>query len=111
MNTSVILATSTSQAVNGWTSSELVKSFGDRVFSIAKHITQNDDDTEDVLIETLLEACFNLDEHRETAELWLRLVTIAAREAFSKLRKRDGGFPLDQGAESCDDLVIRAFSV
>ena len=118
MNTGVISATSlgavcggTSQAVNDWTSSQLVDAFGDRVYSIAKNITQNDDDSEDVLIETLLEACSDLDEYRKAEELWLRLVTIAVREGFSKHRKRDGGFPLDQGADSCDDLVVRDFSV
>ena len=36
---------------------ELVKAFGDRIYSIAKHITQNDDAAEDVLIETFLEVC------------------------------------------------------
>ena len=118
MNTGVISPTSlgasgggTSQAVDGWTSSELVKVFGDRVFSIAKLITQNDDDTEDILIETFLEACSNLDESREAEELWVWLLTIAVKEAFSKRRKSVGGFSLDQGADSRDDLVVRDFSV
>jgi hypothetical protein len=37
------------KAVGGCASFELVKAFGDRIYSIAKHITQNDDAAEDVL--------------------------------------------------------------
>lgn len=50
MVTTVISATSTgapwnerSKAVDTWTWTELVDAFGSSVFSIAKHITQNDD--------------------------------------------------------------------
>lgn len=119
MVTTVISATSTgapwnerSKAVDTWTSSELVDAFGSRVFSIAKHITQNDDHAEDVLIETFLEVCSDLDECWEEEKLWLRLVTISVREVFSKLHKRGGGRPLlGQVADSCEDLVVREFSV
>ena len=45
------------QAADGFASIELVKAFGDRIYSIAKHITQNDDAAEDVLIETFLKVC------------------------------------------------------
>jgi hypothetical protein len=45
------------KAVGGFASFELVRIFGDRVYSIAKHITQNDDAAEDVLIEAFLEVC------------------------------------------------------
>ena len=40
---------------------ELVKAFEDRIYSIAKHITQNDEDAEDGLIQAFLEVCPDLD--------------------------------------------------
>src|SRR5262249_30496242 len=94
-----------SKAEDSWTSFNLVKAFGDRVFSIAKRITQNDGDAEDVLIETLLEVCSDLEGCREE-ELWHRLMTIAIREAFLKLRERDEGRPLSgQGNDLSMELM------
>ena len=49
------------KAVGACTSIELVKAFGDRIYSIAKHITQNDDAAGDVLIQTFLEVCSDWD--------------------------------------------------
>ena len=49
------------QSAGGFSSIELVKAFGDRIYSIAKQITQNDDAAEDVLIETFLRVCSSLD--------------------------------------------------
>jgi RNA polymerase sigma-70 factor, ECF subfamily len=119
MSTTVISVTSfetvsvgRSKAVYRWTPFELVKAFGGRVFSIAKHITHNDDEAEDVLIETFVEVCSDLDRRQEDEKVWLRLVTIAVREAFSKLRNRgEGRRLLDRVADSCEDLVIREVSV
>ena len=91
--------------------SEFVKAFGNRVFSVAKHITQNDEDAEDVLIEAFLEACSDWDACQDEERLWLRLVTVAVREAFSKLRKRLTGQCLRQVADPCEDLVVRELSV
>ncbi|MBZ5618997.1 MAG: sigma-70 family RNA polymerase sigma factor [Acidobacteriia bacterium] len=100
------------QAVDSCASFALVKAFGDRIYSIAKRITQNDDAAEDVLIETFLEVCSDLDGCQEDGEVWLRLVTIAVREAFSKLHNRGEGCPLlDRVADSYEDLVVREFSV
>lgn len=91
---------------------ELVKAFGSRVFSIAKHVTQDDDAAADVVIETFLEVCPDLDGFQEGEGPWLRLVTIAVREAFSKLRSPDEGRPLpDAVADPSEDLVIREVSV
>src|SRR5262249_16759258 len=100
-----------SKAEDSWTSFNLVKAFGDRVFSIAKRITQNDGDAEDVLIETLLEVCSDLEGCREE-ELWHRLMTIAIREAFLKLRERDEGRPLSgQGNDLYMELMARELFV
>ena len=92
-----------SKAVDSCTPYELVKTFADRVFAIAKHITQNDDDAEDVLIDTFLEVCEDSDGCREAEKLWLRFVTIAVKEAFSKLRRRaEGGPLLGRASDSCE---------
>jgi RNA polymerase sigma-70 factor (ECF subfamily) len=100
------------KAVGGCASFELLKAFGDRIYSIAKHITQTDDAAEDVLIETFLEVCSDLDGCQEDEEVWLRLVTIAVREAFSKLHNLgEGRRLLDGAADSSEDLVVRELSV
>jgi RNA polymerase sigma-70 factor, ECF subfamily len=100
------------KATGGCASFELVKAFGDRIYCIAKHITQNDDAAENVLIETFLEVCSDLDGCKAGENVWLRLVTIAVREAFLKLHNRGQGRPLlDRVAVSYEELVVREFSV
>lgn len=118
MSTTSISAAPSARAWTGrangearWTSSELVKVFGNRVFSIAIHITQNDDDAEDVLIETFLKGS-DLDCGAAEEELGLHFVTIAVREAFSKVHNLGEGRPLrEAAADSCEDLVVREVAV
>jgi RNA polymerase sigma-70 factor (ECF subfamily) len=99
------------KAFGGCASFGLVKAFGDRIYSIAKHITQNDDAAEDVLIETFLEVCSDLDGCQEGEELWLRIVTIAVRKAFSRLHNRGEGRRLLDDVADSYDLVVRELSV
>jgi RNA polymerase sigma-70 factor (ECF subfamily) len=100
------------KALGGCASFGLVKAFGDRIYSIARHITQNDDAAEDVLIETFLEACSGLDGRQEDEKVWLRLVTIAVRGVFSKLHNRgEGRQVLGRVADFSEDLVVCEFSV
>jgi len=99
-------------AADGGASFRLVEAFGERVYSMAKHITQNDEAAEDVLIETFLEVCPDLNGCEEGEEVWLRLVTIAVREAIRQLHHRGEGRPLPDGfAGSHEELVLREFSV
>jgi len=91
---------------------ELAKTFGSRIYSIAKHITQNDDAAEYVLIETFLKACSALDGLQDDEKVWLRLVAIAVKEAASKLDSRGEGRALpDRTADSSEDLVVRECAV
>jgi hypothetical protein len=100
------------KTMGGCASFELVKAFGDRIYSIAKHITQNDDAAENVLIQTFLEVSSDLDGYEADEKVWLRLVTIAVTEAFSTLLNRGQGRPLlDRVADSYEDLVVREFYV
>lgn len=87
---------------------ELVKKLRGRVFSLAKHLTQNDDAAEDVLIAAFLEASSNWDRCDEEETLWIRLVTITVKEALLWLNSRGERRPFP---EACEDVVIREFSV
>ena len=68
--------------------SELVQQYDRRVFRMAKQITQNDDDAEDVLQETFLKAYTHLDDFQGNSKFYTWLVRIAVNEALMKLRKR-----------------------
>jgi RNA polymerase sigma-70 factor (ECF subfamily) len=90
----------------------VVKAFGNRVFSIAKYITQNDDDASDVLIETFLEVCPDLDGLQDKELVRLRLLAVAVREAFAKLHNRSVNRPLlDGDFDWAEDLLIREYSI
>jgi RNA polymerase sigma-70 factor, ECF subfamily len=100
------------KAADGCEPFEMVRAFGARIYSIAKHITQNDEDAEDVLIEAFLEGCADLDGSSDKQKVWLQLVTIAVRVAFSKLRSQgEDRLLLDRVADPCEDLVMRELSV
>lgn len=89
----------------------LVRGFGPRVFSIARHITQNDDDAGDVLIEAFLEVCPVLDGCEDEENVRLQLVTAAVREAFSKLRAHgENQSRLDQ-VDPSEELLIHELFV
>src|SRR5581483_3572985 len=89
--------------------SRLVKAFGGRVFSLAKHITQNDAAAEEVLLATFLEA---LEGFEKGEKLWARMVTIAAREALRTLSFRGERRPNSEATlKSREDIVIRELSV
>lgn len=105
------------RAVGRSASFELVKAFGDRIYSIAKHITQDDNDAGAVLIETFLvaysdEVGSDSDGCQANERVWLQLVTIAVREAFSILRNRGEDCRLLDGvADPYEDLVVRELFV
>jgi RNA polymerase sigma-70 factor (ECF subfamily) len=90
--------------------SGLVKAFGNRVFSIAKHITQSDEDSENVWVETFLEVYSDSQGCEEVDEMWLKLVTVTVREAFSNLRKRVAAPHIAESPDFCEDVVIRELS-
>ena len=77
---------------------ELVKHYDRRVFRMAKQITQNDDDAEDVLQETFLKAYTHLDNFQGNSKFYTWVVRIAVNEALMKLRKprSDRTVPLDE---------------
>ena len=93
--------------------SELVRHYDRRVFRMAKQITQNDDDTEDVLQETFLKAYTHLDSFHGDSKFYTWLVRIAVNEALMKLRKRksDRTSPLDEPIDTGEDELVREIAV
>ena len=93
--------------------SELVTHYDRRVFRMAKQITQNDDDAEDVLQETFLKAYTHLEDFQGNSKFYTWLVRIAVNEALMKLRKRrsDKTVPLDEPIDTGEDEMVREIAV
>jgi len=93
--------------------SDLITHYERRVFRMAKQITQNDDDAEDVLQETFLKAYSHLDDFQGNSKFYTWLVRIAVNEALMKLRKRrsDRTVPLDEPIDTGEDEVVREVAV
>ena len=93
--------------------SALVEHYERRVFRMAKQITQNDEDAEDVLQETFLKAYSHLEDFQGNSKFYTWLVRIAVNEALMKLRKRrsDKTVPLDDPIDTGEDVVVREIAV
>src|SRR5271167_1595084 len=93
--------------------SELVTHYDRRVFRMAKQITQNEKDAEDVLQETFLKAYSHLGDFQGNSKFYTWLVRIAVNEALMKLRKRrsDKTVPLDDPIDTGEDEMIREIAV
>jgi RNA polymerase sigma-70 factor (ECF subfamily) len=91
----------------------LVNHYDRRVFRMAKQITQNDEDAEDVLQETFLKAYSHLSDFQGNSKFYTWLVRIAVNEALMKLRKRrsDKTVPLDDPIDTGEDVVAREIAV
>jgi len=93
--------------------SELVEHYERRIFRLAKHITQSDEDAEDVLQESFLKAYEKLDTFQGNSKFYTWLVRIAVNEALMKLRKRksDRSVSLDEQLDTGEDTVAREVAV
>ena len=92
---------------------ELVGRYERKIFRLAKHITQNDEDAEDVLQETFLKAFEHLPDFQGQSKFYTWLVRIAVNESLMKLRKRksDRTVPLDEPVDTGEDTVVREIAV
>jgi RNA polymerase sigma-70 factor (ECF subfamily) len=92
---------------------DLVEKYERKIFRLAKHITQNDEDAEDVLQESFMKAFSNLDSFQGQSKFYTWLVRIAVNEALMKLRKRksDRTVSLDEPHETDEDTVTREIAV
>ncbi len=93
--------------------SELVARYERKIFRLAKHITQNDEDAEDVLQETFLKAYGHLGEFQGASKFYTWIVRIAVNESLMKLRKRksDRTVSLDESIDTGEETVVREVAV
>ena len=91
----------------------LVSQYERKIFRLAKHITQNDEDAEDVLQESFLKAYSHLVDFNGQSKFYTWLVRIAVNESLMKLRKRksDKTVPLDEPLDTGEDTVMREIAV
>jgi len=92
---------------------ELVTRYSRKIYRLAKHITQNEEDAEDVLQETFLKAFEHLPGFHGQSKFYTWIVRIAVNESLMKLRKRksDRTVPLDEPLDTGEDTVVREIAV
>jgi RNA polymerase sigma-70 factor (ECF subfamily) len=91
----------------------LVERYQNKIYRLAKNITQNNEDAEDVLQEAFLKAYSHLDTFQRNAKFYTWIVRIAVNEALMKLRKRksDRTVPLDEPLDTGEETVNREIAV
>lgn len=82
---------------------DLVKKFGSRIHRLARYVTRNQSDAEEVLTETFLQACPDGNASRAGEAARVRLVLIAMKKALEKLRHRGHA----AGENPDEEMVIR----
>jgi RNA polymerase sigma-70 factor, ECF subfamily len=92
---------------------ELVSKYERKVFRLAKNITNNQEDAEDVLQETFLKAYSHIGGFQGNSKFYTWLVRIAVNEALMKLRKRksDKTVSLDEGVDTGEEVMVREVAV
>ncbi len=93
--------------------SELVQRYNRRIFRLTKHITQNQEDAEDVLQEVFMKAYTHLSTFEGNSKFYTWLVRIAVNESLMKLRKRKSGkqVSLDEPVSTGDEEIMREIAV
>ncbi len=91
----------------------LVERYERKIFRLAKHITQNEEDAEDVLQDAFLKAFEHLQGFQEQSKFYTWLVRIAVNEALMRLRKRRSGqvYSLDEAVDTGEETVAREIAV
>ncbi len=92
---------------------ELVGRYERKIYRLAKHITQNDEDAEDVLQEAFMKAYSHLDGFQLQSKFYTWLVRIAVNEALMKLRKRKSSkeVSLDEPTDTGEEQIVREIAV
>jgi RNA polymerase sigma-70 factor (ECF subfamily) len=93
--------------------SDLVNRYERKIFRLAKNITQNEEDAEDILQETFLKAYEHLGEFQGNSKFYTWIVRIAVNESLMKLRKRksDRTVSLDESIDTGEEMVVREIAV
>ncbi|HOK46999.1 MAG TPA: sigma-70 family RNA polymerase sigma factor [Bryobacteraceae bacterium] len=92
---------------------ELVNRYEGGIFRLARHITQNPEDAEDVLQETFLKAYEHLEDFQGNSKFYTWLVRIAVNQSLMKLRKRksDASVSLDEPFDTGEENLAREIAV
>jgi len=92
---------------------DLVSRYNRKIYRLAKNITRNDEDAEDVLQEAFLKAYEHLDSFEGNSKFYTWIVRIAVNEALMKLRKRRGDreVSLDEPVGLGEEEVKREIAV
>ena len=92
---------------------QLMNRYSPKIYRLAKHITQHEEDAEDVLQETFLKAFEHLGDFQGQSKFYTWIVRIAVNESLMKLRKRksDRTVPLDEPLDTGEDTVVREIAV
>jgi RNA polymerase sigma-70 factor, ECF subfamily len=92
---------------------QLMNRYSPKIYRLAKHITQHEEDAEDVLQETFLKAFEHLGDFHGQSKFYTWIVRIAVNESLMKLRKRksDRTVPLDEPLDTGEDTVVREIAV
>lgn len=93
--------------------SALISKYDRRVYRMARQITQNDEDAEDVLQDTFLKAYEHLNSFQGQSKFYTWLTRIAVNESLMKLRKRksDRTVSLDENIETDEESIVREIAV
>ena len=92
---------------------ELVNRYEGNIYRLARHITQNPEDAEDVLQETFLKAYEHLADFQGNSKFYTWLVRIDVNQALMKLRKRktDASVSLDDPYDTGEESLVREIAV
>lgn len=92
---------------------ELLNRYDRKILRLAKNITNNDEDAEDVLQETFLKAYTHLGDFKGDSRFYTWIVRIAVNESLMKLRKRksDKMVSLDEPVDNGEETVTREIAV
>lgn len=101
------------QAGDGEAFGELMQRYERKIYRLAKNITQNDQDAEDVLQDAFLKAYEHLSGFQRNSKFYTWIVRIAVNEALMRLRKRKGdrSVPLDEPIDTGEETVNREIAV
>ncbi len=104
---------SSARSGDGAAFTQLVNRYSRKVFRLAKHITQNNEDAEDVLQDTFLKAYEHLGEFQEQSKFYTWIVRITVNESLMKLRKRRAGriVSLDEPVDTGEEMIAREIAV
>ena len=91
----------------------LMRQYERKIYRLARNITQNDADAEDVLQDTFLKAFEHLGSFQGNSKFYTWIVRIAVNEALMRLRRRKGDrfVSLDEPFEAGEEEVKREIAV